>query len=190
MSRFLLLILLGLSLTACYMDRTYIPEILINGQMRDRYQARVGEKIEVTAMMSGIQLSDNSRKPYAILYNLDIENNTDCFNLKENPVTPLYRRFCPTIARFFKGITPEMAPNSPAKTVPLTFDARTSQWVSRFEIEAVEICSDVAEYSELSCPSTWVAFYSAPVDDPKTIAPFPGPAPHNQPRFIYIVVKP
>ncbi len=70
------------------------------------------------------------------------------------------------MAKHFKGLIPDVPPNTPVKAVELTYNSSTRQWVGNFQIEAAELCTDPP-----GCPSMLVGFYSAPIGDPKTIFP-------------------
>lgn len=166
----LLILLLGLAVSACYMDRIPMPRILTNGQDLERYQARVGDKINLTVVLavadSFVKPGDPNQKTYGILYDPSPKNNSDCFNLKPNPLSTSTTPFCPAMAKHFKGLVPDVAPSAPAKAVELTYNSSTKEWVGQFQIEAVELCTDPP-----GCVSTHIGVYGASTGDPKTIFP-------------------
>lgn len=166
----LIIVLAGLMLSSCGMDQFFAPTILTNNQDLERYQARLGEKINLTVVLatnkSFVQPGETSRKAYGILYGSLGSNSSDCFNLRENPITTSTTPFCPVMPKYFKGIMPDVTASAPAKAVELTYNSSTAQWVGTFQIEAVELCTDPP-----GCPSILVGFYGASTSDPKAIFP-------------------
>lgn len=189
MTRLLALLLLGVTIPGCLKlpGEGFLPSptIYINGQNVSRYNARLGEKIRITAVLpassSFAKPNDPTKKTYGILFAGPLlSTGSDCFTLKD-PFTSATKPFCPVTANFFKGLIPDAAPGSPAKAVELTYNPKTDQLVAEFQVEGVSLCTDPP-----GCVSTLVGFYSAPPSDPKMLSPLV-PQPTN---LVLITVNP
>lgn len=173
MIRLSFLLLFALAVPGCLKfpgERFPTPTVLVNGQNVSRYNARLGDKIRITAVLavsdSFVKPNDPNQKTYGILFAKVNQTGSDCFNLRESASTSTTKPFCLVTPDHLRSLVPDIAPGIPAKAVELTYNSKTDQWVTEFQVEGVSLCTDPP-----GCPSTFVGFYSASPSDPKTISP-------------------